>query len=322
MEMNEPLVSIITPCYNGEQFVDRYFRSILAQTYSNLELIFVNDGSTDKTEEIALSYREALEKKGVKYIYLYQENAGQAAALNRGLKLFTGEYLTWPDSDDEMMPECIEKKVRYMEDNPTCDLSICKVACVKESNPEKTVSILERKQFGREDNLFEDLLFLRNVFFVPGGYMVRSSTVEEVLNERDIYSGLGGQNAQVLVPVAWKGQIGYLEEILYKYYIRKESHSHSIQSIEATIRQLEYFEIILVETLKRMEDKQAQKYIPMVQNHYATLRFGNAVDSKESTRIKKYFKQMKLVKKFSIKEWMLYIKYTNKILRKMLKVDL
>ena len=62
--MTKPLVSIITPCYNGEAFLKRYFESILNQTYPNLELIFINDGSTDRTEEIALSYRERLEKRG------------------------------------------------------------------------------------------------------------------------------------------------------------------------------------------------------------------------------------------------------------------
>lgn len=108
--MNRPLVSILTPCYNGESFLKRYFESILNQTYSNLELIFINDGSIDRTEEIALSYRSQLEEKGIRYIYERQENAGQAAALNRGLKLFTGEYLTWPDSDDVMTADCIEKK--------------------------------------------------------------------------------------------------------------------------------------------------------------------------------------------------------------------
>lgn len=120
--MTKPLVSIITPCYNGEAFLKRYFESILNQTYPNLELIFINDGSTDRTEEIALSYRERLEKRGITYIYEKQENAGQAAALNRGLKLFTGEYLTWPDSDDEMTKDSIEKKVNFLEKNPKYEM--------------------------------------------------------------------------------------------------------------------------------------------------------------------------------------------------------
>ena len=120
--MTKPLVSIITPCYNGEAFLKRYFESILNQTYPNLELIFINDGSTDRTEEIALSYRERLEKRGITYIYEKQENAGQAAALNRGLKLFKGEYLTWPDSDDVMTKDSIEKKVHFLEKNPKYEM--------------------------------------------------------------------------------------------------------------------------------------------------------------------------------------------------------
>ena len=90
--MNTALVSIITPCYNGERYLDRYFASILHQTYPNLELIFINDGSTDRTEEIAQGYRLPLEQRGIRYTYLSQENAGQAAALNRGLKLFRQVY--------------------------------------------------------------------------------------------------------------------------------------------------------------------------------------------------------------------------------------
>ena len=115
--MNKPLVSIITPCFNGESCLDRYFKSILDQTYANLELIFVNDGSTDKTEEIALSYKSKLEEKGIQYTYIYQDNAGQAAALNKGLKIFKGDYLTWPDSDDVMTPDSIEKKVKFLTEN-------------------------------------------------------------------------------------------------------------------------------------------------------------------------------------------------------------
>ena len=68
--MKYPLVSVITPCYNGEKYLDRYFKSILDQTYPNIELIFVNDGSNDKTEEIALSYKNKLEEKKLD-IYTY-----------------------------------------------------------------------------------------------------------------------------------------------------------------------------------------------------------------------------------------------------------
>lgn len=111
--MEYPLVSIITSCFNGEIYLDRYFESILNQTYPHLELIFVNDGSTDQTEKIALSYTSKLKEKGISYKYIYQENSGQSVALNKGLKIFKGKYLTWPDSDDVMTDDCIEKKLNF-----------------------------------------------------------------------------------------------------------------------------------------------------------------------------------------------------------------
>ena len=91
MEKN-PLVSIISPCYNGEKYLLPFLKSLLEQDYAPIELIFVNDGSTDGTEQIVLSYKERLSEKGIELQYIYQENAGQAAAINCGLKVFSGEY--------------------------------------------------------------------------------------------------------------------------------------------------------------------------------------------------------------------------------------
>ena len=72
--MKEGLVSIITPCYNGEKYVEKYLNSILNQTYTKIEVIFINDGSTDNTERIVKNFIKRFEKKGIKLIYIYQEN--------------------------------------------------------------------------------------------------------------------------------------------------------------------------------------------------------------------------------------------------------
>ena len=106
--MNKGLVSIITPCYNVEKVVHRYLNSILSQTYKKIELILVNDGSTDKTEEILLSYKSIFESQGIIFKYIYQENKGLGGSINTGLKYFTGEYLCWPDPDDTLHPQSIE----------------------------------------------------------------------------------------------------------------------------------------------------------------------------------------------------------------------
>ena len=104
------LISIISPCYNGENYVGRMLESILHQSYKNIELFCVDDGSSDGTSEVILDYRSRFEQAGKKLCYLRQEHQGQAAALDYGLKQISGEYLSWIDCDDFLTPDSVEKK--------------------------------------------------------------------------------------------------------------------------------------------------------------------------------------------------------------------
>lgn len=105
--MNHPLVSVIVPIYNVEEYLEKCLESIVSQTYSNLEIILVNDGSTDKSESIIQLF--LLKDKRVNYIY--QKNAGPSVARNRGMKEATGEFICFIDADDFISQEYIEKLV-------------------------------------------------------------------------------------------------------------------------------------------------------------------------------------------------------------------
>ena len=115
--MIEDLVSIIVPCYNGEKYISRFLDSIINQTYKKIELIIIDDGSTDNTHIIIEGYREKLKNEGMNLKYIYQTNQGQAEALNKGLEIVMGEYLTWLDSDDILTKDSIEKKVNFLKKN-------------------------------------------------------------------------------------------------------------------------------------------------------------------------------------------------------------
>ena len=309
-----PLVSIVTPCYNGELYVGRFIESVLNQTYPNLELILINDGSTDQTEQVVNSYRQKLEDRGIRFIYQYQENAGQAAALNRGLKLFTGEYLTWPDSDDEIMPEFIEKKVQFLQNNPQYVYCYGKAIEVKEEEPDKIVAVYAKKKKNGRYDYFEDILFVKGIFFP--GHLVKASVFDSIIPNREIYAGEGGQNAQILLPFSWYyGEPGYVEESVYRYYVRKDSHSHSQNTSEKIIHQLYCYENILKATLKTISDSAVEKYIDVVKKHYAKLRFGNAIDTKNNSLIKKQYQELKDNQAETWHDFLLYKKYTNRILR-------
>lgn len=104
----EPLISIIIPVYNGENYLKDAIDSALSQTYKNIEVVVVNDGSIDNTEEIAKSY-------GDKIRYFKKENGGVATALNLAIKESKGEYISWLSHDDLYMENKIEKQVEKLK---------------------------------------------------------------------------------------------------------------------------------------------------------------------------------------------------------------
>ncbi len=223
--LDEKKVSIITPCFNGEDFAERFFENILEQTYKNIELIFINDGSSDKTEEIAKRYIEKFEQQGRELIYIYQENSGQAEALNKGLAVFSGEYLMWTDSDDILDKDNVRKKVEFLETNTDCGFVMCYAKVVSESDLNKRIDILRRIQPAGEDNFFKDIILEKNVVFTPGVYMVRRDAVLKAIPSRHILNSRVGQNWQMLMPISYNYKCGYLKEELFSYVIREDSHS-------------------------------------------------------------------------------------------------
>lgn len=115
-----PLVSIVIPVYNGSNYMREAIDSALAQTYKNIEVIVVNDGSKDdgETERIAKEY-------GDKIRYIYKENGGVSTALNTGIKHMKGEYFSWLSHDDAYMPDKIEKQVEALSELDDKSTLIC-----------------------------------------------------------------------------------------------------------------------------------------------------------------------------------------------------
>lgn len=163
-----PLVSIITPAYNAGGYLDSFFLSVLEQDYDNYEMIIVNDGSTDDTEDKILSYKKLFERRGIRFVYLNQENGGQARALNLAFPHMRGEYFIWPDSDDVLCPDNISAKVKFMTAHPDCALGISWAEYIDEAG--NSLGLLKRVP-DKNDNLFRDLLISKNVYFCPGIYI-------------------------------------------------------------------------------------------------------------------------------------------------------
>jgi glycosyltransferase involved in cell wall biosynthesis len=108
--MKSPLVSVIIPVYNGDQYLDDTLQSILSQNYAPVEIIVVDDGSTDKTADLVRAYDTIH--------YIYQHNQGPSSARNTGIAASQGEFVAFLDADDMWVPEKLSLQVGYLIQHP------------------------------------------------------------------------------------------------------------------------------------------------------------------------------------------------------------
>jgi glycosyltransferase involved in cell wall biosynthesis len=225
-EYNAGRVSIVTPVYNGETHLAKMLDSVLAQTYPDVEMILVDDGSADGTVRAAQNYSEKFEEKGYGYRIVRAEHKNASAAINRGLPFVSGEYLIWPDSDDYLEPESIRRRVDFLRQHP-------QYACVRSLSyyfDEETGTRSEKADEQRGDlkklDLFWDILESKT-FVCCGCYMLRAKAFFEVYPERRIPEYDVGQNFQMLLPFMYRHKCPTIEEELYGVAVREGSHSRT-----------------------------------------------------------------------------------------------
>lgn len=141
---SNPLVSAIISVYNGEHYLAKAIESVFAQTYRPIEVIVVDDGSTDKSADVARSY------KGIQYIY--QSNQGVAVARNAGLNAAQGEFIAFLDADDIWVPHKLRIQVEYLFEHPAVGYTIGKIQNFNcpgnNSRSQVKESSLEKEQAG------------------------------------------------------------------------------------------------------------------------------------------------------------------------------
>ncbi len=115
--MNNPMISVVMPVYNGEKYLQEAIDSILNQTFTDFEFIILNDGSTDKTEEIIVSYDDP------RIVYVKNEiNLQIVETLNKGIELAKGKYIARMDADDISLSERFEKQITFLQKNSNIDI--------------------------------------------------------------------------------------------------------------------------------------------------------------------------------------------------------
>jgi glycosyltransferase involved in cell wall biosynthesis len=159
------LVSIIIPCYNQAHFLHEAIESALTQTYPRREVLVVDDGSTDRTAQVTMTYP--------KLRYIRQENSGVSAARNTGLKQSRGEYLVFLNADDRLLPDALEIGVSFLRQHPSCAFAAGHCRFVAEDG-----SLLVGSEWrGVSSDHYLELL-RGNYIWCPGSVIYRRSVLE------------------------------------------------------------------------------------------------------------------------------------------------
>lgn len=215
-------VSIVTPVFNGESYLAEFLDSVLAQSYEQVEMILVDDGSADKTVSVAEGYREQFSARGYEYRIIQAGHRNASAAINQGLRYVSGEYLIWPDGDDILEKDSIKKRVEFLQDHP-------EYHCVRslayyrdhtgrvEKRDEKTGDL-------SKEDLFWDILEFKT-YICCGCYMLQTGKFFEIYPKRRIPEYEVGQNFQMLLPFLYRHGCPTIREELYGVRVREGSHS-------------------------------------------------------------------------------------------------
>ena len=145
LEIDQPLVSVIIPNYNYGRYLKQCLESVLNQTYSNLEIIFVDDGSSDNSVEVAIQYESKVK-------LILQNNLGVNAARNTGIRYAAGEFIAICDSDDYWLENKIEEQIKLFFNNPNLVLVYC--SYFKTNQQGERVREVEAVHSGYLANLF------------------------------------------------------------------------------------------------------------------------------------------------------------------------
>ena len=180
------MISIIVPVYNVEFYLKECLESIQKQTYTNFEVILVNDGSTDNSKEICEEYC----RKDTRFYLMNQENQGQSIARNRGVAESTGEFIVFIDSDDIVKFDLLAQLKKYMSDG--IDIVECnRTEDIQSLNEEK--KDIHVKEFDSNEALYQ--CFNHGVSWSPVAKLYRRKIVEKVpflenLIYEDFYTGI------------------------------------------------------------------------------------------------------------------------------------
>jgi len=219
-----PTVSVIIPTYNNASFLGEAVESVLSQTYKKIEILVVDDGSTDTTAQVIEKYKEQVR-------YLYKENGGVSSARNRGLEEARGEWVAFLDADDLWLPDKLQSQMEPMIQNDRVGIVTCGAMMINEED--QMIDQFMIPDYRNRENLLKSL-YKENVISGGSQVLVRKKCLERVGNFDE--SLKCGEDWDMWLRIAKISEIVFIERPLVKIRTRADSCSNSSENLERNLR--------------------------------------------------------------------------------------
>lgn len=219
--MKRSKLSIIIPVYNVEKYLKKCLESILENTFQDFELIVINDGSNDKSEQVILDVKEKYVDKADKIIYIKKENSGVSDTRNLGIEKATGEYITFIDSDDYIEQDMFELMMEKLNESDF-DIVVCDANLVYENN-----NRVDTVSSGYNEDLF-DKEKIKQTMLVQYPVMWNKIYKAEFIKSIKFTSGVWYEDMEYLLKLYPAiNSIGVVKKPLYNYLQRENSITYT-----------------------------------------------------------------------------------------------
>jgi glycosyltransferase involved in cell wall biosynthesis len=215
----QPKVSMVIPCYNKRDYIGEMFDSIIAQEWDNIELILVNDGSTDGTRAVIAEYEPRFRARGYTPVIIDQENAGVCAAARAGLSRITGEYVCQVDADDELDPAYVSTMAGWLETHKEYDYCACDRIYYTGRGQDKVFRPFAPVPIEESCDCLTELFLLGFITATVWVYLVRSEYLNKCRIVETYYTeNRGSHEPSFAIPLtAFGGKIKYFRLPLYRF---------------------------------------------------------------------------------------------------------
>lgn len=256
--MNRELISVIIPIYNVEKYLKECIDSILNQTYKNIEIILVDDGSTDNSPNICDEYTQ----KDTRVITIHQKNQGVSSARNKGLEASKGNYIFWIDSDDYVKEDCIEKLYNLLKKYDS-DISICDYT----QGSDRDYVFVDNEV---KEEVYDSFTGLNNIYKNHHYSFIMAASWAKLI-KKSLYKDLKYPVAKIFEDIYLShhliskcNKISYTNEVMYYYYqwpesiLGKKLYKAKLDYLGAFKERIHFFENL---NYKELQEKARHQYL-------------------------------------------------------------